>query len=37
MSRQSTAKWPVSNMSTLSPADSVFTSAASHAPVPDEG
>src|SRR5467141_2096431 len=29
MSRQSVAKWPVSNMSTVSSGDSVFTSAAS--------
>ena len=28
---------PVSNISTRSPGESVFTSAASHAPVPDEG
>jgi hypothetical protein len=32
-----TAKWPVSNINTLSPGDKVFTSAASQAPVPDEG
>ncbi len=31
------AKWPVSNASTLSPGDSVLSSAASHAPVPDDG
>ena len=37
MSRHSVAKWPVSNMSTRSPGESVFTSAASHAPVPDDG
>ena len=28
------ANWPVSTISTLSPGDSVLTSAASHAPVP---
>src|ERR1700682_2343457 len=33
----STANWPVSAISTLSPGNSVFTIAASHAPVPDEG
>ncbi len=33
----STAKWPVSNASTLSPGESVLTRAASHAPVPEEG
>ena len=33
----SVAKWPVSNIRTLSPGDSVLTSAASHAPVPDAG
>jgi hypothetical protein len=33
----SDAKWPVSYISTLSPGDSVLTSAASHAPVPDAG
>ena len=33
----SVAKWPVSNISTLSPGESVLTSAASHAPVPDAG
>ena len=37
MSRHSVAKWPVSNISTASPGDSVLTSAASHAPVPDDG
>ena len=31
------AKWPVSYMSTRSPGDSVLTSAASHAPVPEAG
>src|SRR5262249_23001048 len=36
-SRHSEAKWPVLNISTLSPADSVLTSADSHAPVPDAG
>src|SRR5947199_8040548 len=30
-------KWPMSNISTLSPADRVFTRDASHAPVPDDG
>ena len=34
---QSAAKWPVSTISTASPALSVLTSAASHAPVPDAG
>jgi len=33
----SVAKWPVSNMSTLSPGLSVLTMAASHAPVPEDG
>ena len=33
----SVAKWPVSKASTRSPGDSVLTSAASHAPVPDDG
>ncbi len=33
----SVAKWPVSYMRTLSPGESVLTSAASQAPVPDEG
>ena len=33
----SVAKWPVSYISTLSPGESVLTSAASHAPVPEEG
>ena len=33
----SEAKWPVSHISTLSPGDSVLTSAASQAPVPDAG
>ena len=33
----SVAKCPVSYISTLSPGDSVLSSAASHAPVPDEG
>ena len=37
MSRQSVAKWPVSNASTRSPGESVLTSAASQAPVPDDG
>jgi len=35
--RHSTANWPVSAISTLSPGESVFTIAASHAPVPDDG
>ena len=33
----SVAKWPVSNISTRSPGDSVLTSAASQAPVPEAG
>src|ERR1700688_1175502 len=33
----STANWPVSAISTLSPGNSVLTIAASHAPVPDDG
>jgi hypothetical protein len=37
MSFHSVAKWPVSNIRTLSPGDSVLTSDASHAPVPDPG
>ena len=37
IARQSVAKWPVSNASTRSPGESVLTSAASHAPVPDDG
>ena len=36
-SAQSRANSPISNASTLSPGDSVLTSAASHAPVPDDG
>ena len=35
--RHSVAKWPVSNISTLSPGDSVLTIAASQAPVPEDG
>ena len=35
--RQSVAKCPVSNISTRSPGESVLTSAASQAPVPDAG
>jgi hypothetical protein len=31
------ANWPVSVISTLSPGESAFTSAASHAPVPEAG
>ena len=34
---QSNAKCPVSNMRTRSPGESVFTRAASQAPVPEEG
>jgi len=34
---QSVANWPVSNMSTRSPGESVLTNAASHAPVPEAG
>ena len=37
IARQSVAKWPVSKASTRSPGESVLTSAASHAPVPDAG
>ena len=37
MFRHSVAKWPVSYISTLSPGESVLSSAASHAPVPEEG
>src|SRR5215470_88627 len=37
MPRHSTANWPVSHISTLSPGTSVLTIAASHAPVPDDG
>ena len=37
IARHSVAKCPVSNASTLSPGDSVLTSAASHAPVPEDG
>ena len=33
----SVANWPVSTISTLSPGESVLTSAASQAPVPDAG
>ena len=36
IARHSVAKWPVSKASTRSPGESVLTSAASHAPVPDE-
>ena len=35
--RHNVAKWPVSNMITWSPGDNVFDSAASHAPVPEDG
>ena len=34
---QSVANWPVSAISTLSPGESVFTSAASQPPLPDAG
>ena len=37
IARHSVAKWPVSNASTRSPGESVLTSAASQAPVPDDG
>src|ERR1700704_4811857 len=37
MPSHSTANWPVSPISTLSPGTSVLTIAASHAPVPDDG
>ena len=37
ISDHSVEKCPVSLISTVSPAESVFTSAASHAPVPDDG
>ena len=37
IARQSVAKCPVSDAITLSPGESVLTSAASHAPVPDAG
>src|SRR5262245_7756162 len=37
MLSHSVAKCPVSNISTRSPGESVFTSAASHAPVPEAG
>ncbi len=37
MPRHSTANWPVSAISTLSPGDSVLTIAASQAPVPEAG
>jgi hypothetical protein len=35
--RHRVAKWPVSTISTLSPADRVLTMAASQAPVPEDG
>jgi hypothetical protein len=35
--RHRVAKCPLSNISTLSPGESVFESAASQAPVPDDG
>ena len=37
ISCQSVAKWPVSNIKTRSPGDSVLTSDASQAPVPEAG
>src|SRR6202045_723682 len=37
MPRHNTANWPVSAINTLSPDDSVFTIAASQAPLPDAG
>ena len=37
IARQSVAKCPVSNARTRSPGESVLTSAASHAPVPEAG
>src|ERR1700688_498389 len=37
MPRHNTPNWRVSAISTLSPGDSVFTIAPSHAPAPDEG
>jgi hypothetical protein len=37
IARHSVAKWPVSKASTRSPGESVLTSAASQAPVPDDG
>ncbi len=37
ISRHRLAKWPVSNIRTLSPWDSVLTRAASQAPVPEAG
>ncbi len=37
IARQSVEKCPVSDATTLSPGDSVLTSAASHAPVPEAG
>src|SRR6185437_4263558 len=37
MARQRLANWPVSKASTLSPGESVLASAASQAPVPEEG
>ena len=36
MRRHRMANWPVSNINTRSPAECVLTSAASHAPVPDD-
>ena len=35
--RQRFENWPVSNSTTRSPGESVFTRAASHAPVPEAG
>ena len=37
IARHRVAKWPVSKASTRSPGESVLTSAASQAPVPDDG
>ena len=37
MARHRLAKWPVSNIKTRSPGDKVLASAASHAPVPEDG
>ena len=37
MSCQRVEKWPVSNIRTRSPGESVLTRAASHAPVPEAG
>ncbi len=37
MARHRLANWPVSNIRTRSPGDKVLDSAASHAPVPEDG